>query len=101
MTIIEKYHPLFLTNIVDNLISIFPDCYYCHIFFGLLLVCSLCQTQMFFLLTTSHVWVTGGVATECEGKDGVNLTCKFLEDINSTQTDFSVYFDPDNGSQGN
>lgn len=56
---------------------------------------------MFLLLTTSHVWVTGGVATECEGKDGVNLTCKFLEDINSTQTDFSVYFDPDNGSQGN
>ncbi|XP_025101765.1 uncharacterized protein LOC112568605 [Pomacea canaliculata] len=55
--------------------------------------------MVFYLTSLLFLAIQGGVATECEGKDGVNLTCKFLEDINSTQTDFSVYFDPDNGSQ--
>ncbi|XP_025099930.1 uncharacterized protein LOC112567455 [Pomacea canaliculata] len=41
----------------------------------------------------------GSGQTKCTATDEGNLKCQFPENINSTQRDFSIYFDPDHGSE--
>lgn len=36
----------------------------------------------------------------CSAADGTNLKCSFPENITAAQKDFSLYFYPDNGSEG-
>lgn len=44
--------------------------------------------------------VSGSLNTECDVSEMGKLTCKFTKNINSTQTDFSVYFHSDKGHEG-
>lgn len=43
----------------------------------------------------------GSIGTECTAANKRNLICKFPFNVNSTQSDFGVYFYPDDGGEGN
>lgn len=42
----------------------------------------------------------GNTEAECDASDGTTVKCKFSKDINSTKTDFVLYFYYDNGKSG-
>ncbi|XP_025100610.1 uncharacterized protein LOC112567928 [Pomacea canaliculata] len=50
-----------------------------------------------FLLILLFVGTHGNTETECEATDGMILKCKFPKNIESTETDFLIYFYPDDG----
>ncbi|XP_025100810.1 uncharacterized protein LOC112568029 [Pomacea canaliculata] len=56
-----------------------------------------CNMRGIFLLLLLSVSQPGSTETECETIDEMDLQCKFVENINSTQKEFSVYFYSENG----
>lgn len=47
-----------------------------------------------------YAFVSGALNTECDVSEMGKLTCRFSKNMNSTQTDFSVYFHSDKGHEG-
>ncbi|XP_025103103.1 uncharacterized protein LOC112569512 [Pomacea canaliculata] len=50
-----------------------------------------------FLLILLFAGTQSNTETECEATEGLTLKCKFPKNMESTETDFLIYFYPDNG----